>query len=343
MGGVARALDNGSYEIRHIVNSTGMVSEVQVDEYSTDPSRPTGRTLRWRTRRDSHQRVLEVTDALGSTLRSEYDDDGEVTATYDDNNRLRALSMVQPAAAGAAAPTPTTLASYEYLGPTTVLNRTTGPVTVQHGFDDTGRTNALWLDSGAFRFDLDLRRDGWVKTSTRTTTTIAANVGAAPGQIVETHTWTYDSACRVETEQANFAATRTPQQLVTTRAYDGDGGVWDITFAATSAGVITNTALAQKIDARGRLIASNATIYRYDANGDLINDGKQSYFYDGWNLVEVRVNNQVTERYCWGRDPDEVIRAEINQQGRYIVAAPNGNVDSLFDANGNLIESYDYS
>src|SRR5581483_7306521 len=64
-------------------DTNGAVTEIEVDEYSTDALRPNGRTLRWRTRRDSLGRVQEVSDALGNTLRAEYDDAGQIQAVTD--------------------------------------------------------------------------------------------------------------------------------------------------------------------------------------------------------------------------------------------------------------------
>jgi RHS repeat-associated protein len=123
-------------------------------------------------------------------------------------------------------------------------------------------------------------------------------------------------------------------------SYDRNGNMTSSTNGAT-----------YSYDAKNRLVeassGSNTMSVTYDTRSRVVSrdiNGTTTYYaYDGWNLIgeyDIFGNEQV--HYVYGPGSDEPL-CMVKPEGTYYYHQDgNGNVASLTDQNGNLVESYAY-
>lgn len=136
-----------------------------------------------------------------------------------------------------------------------------------------------------------------------------------------------------------------------TRTYDGAGNLktCSATTGFGSDRSFTYNWRNQPVEVRTR---RGIVRYSYDALGRCIsrtvlprNDEPSTtrYVYSGWHVIEERNEaGQVTASYVYGARTDEVLTAERNCEHVYYHADDLGNVVALSDAQGRVIERYDY-
>ena len=190
---------------------------------------------------------------------------------------------------------------------------------------------------------------------------------AVTGTPTGTESWSLDAL-------GNWAG-NTVDGVTTTRTNDAQNRVTTVTTPATGGGNTTATLGYDKngntltdesgqqyvYDAWDRLVAvknSAGTIlaaYTYDAQGRRVTETHGSattalYYDDNWQVVEERQAGQTTAQYVW--DPngtDQLIERDDqpNAQGTftrrlYAEQDADGNVTSLTDASGTVVERYAY-
>jgi RHS repeat-associated protein len=197
---------------------------------------------------------------------------------------------------------------------------------------------------------------------------------------VEETVWAYDSAGRVIKE--TFTAPWLTSPLETSRVFDGDDVVREENRDTWSGAqqvnnhdrgamgrITTRNNVAQVYDNNGNLTDDGDRQYVYDPWNRLIkieDNGQElvSYEYDGqnrlfkkaagtnveenvyndWQLIEIHeANGGVTkERFIYSDQTDDLIAFEKNNHRYQVLIGPTGNVDSIFDENDQLLESYVY-
>ena len=125
-----------------------------------------------------------------------------------------------------------------------------------------------------------------------------------------------------------------------------------IAFTYDRNGALTaDDAFQYAYDALGRLAqvkntAGVVATYAYDAAGRCISKvsaaGTEEYIYDGYELIEVRTAGALVERYVYGDQLDDLLKVEIGKQPFWVLHSPEGYIEGLVDAQGNVIELYDY-
>lgn len=294
-----------------------------------------------------------------------------VTAIHDLNKRLRRLEL-QPAAPGPRL----VIAEYEYIGRNSLLNRTTGPVKLEFEYDEAGRLKRQWLASNTIEFETEPRRDGrfrkWTRRSGNATETREWKYDSVGRVIHEDAVFASARTPQRRTIDRFFDADGTLRREHR-REITGGSNVATVLQQDRGAGgrITSRNGIQVHYDANGNLArfamfgyfydfldrlvqlkdfdTGVDTFYDYDALGRCTARSRggvlERYIYDGWHIIEVRIGQGEDERiehYYYGRAINELIRAEIDGQIRYFVPAPDGSIDSLLDANGGIIESYDY-
>jgi RHS repeat-associated protein len=267
----------------------------------------------------------------------------------------------------------TQLVRYEYLGrDRIVLRQTQTIVTAFTHRDGDGRLMAytIGLPGAPVTFTLERDRMGRITRRTR-----------RQGTLTETKQWWYDSAGRLVREAFSPAAAFAPGQITTLRFFDGDSvlreqwrsavgsppqqfeqrreergrvlGRGTTTFGYDPNGNLINDGQARYVwDAFGRLARVERTgqqpiVYEYDSmnrrTSRTIGTLREDYVYDGMNLIEVRSGGAVIKRIVYGSGPDDPITIHIGANRYFVLLSPEGHVDTLYDANGTVLESYDYA
>jgi RHS repeat-associated protein len=107
-----------------------------------------------------------------------------------------------------------------------------------------------------------------------------------------------------------------------------------------------------RLDEALSFVGTGTTRYSYDASHRLVQCtrldsqhnaiSREDYVWDEWRLIEVWRDGTLRERYVYGQGLNEVVRAEVDGVTLVPVYGPDGSVDALIDAAGNVVESYAY-
>ncbi|PCI82138.1 MAG: hypothetical protein COB20_00590 [SAR86 cluster bacterium] len=263
-----------------------------------------------------------------------------------------------------------TIMRQEHLGNDHQLKRLFRNHSLTNGFyDGTGWLQSRRFDGiggGDIEFNLERDRLGRITRRER----VDGN-----GQI-DTKEWRYDSLGRIihETVQRAGMATQTMN-----REFDADSVIREVTWRDTGGvrrdfnqrydrGRITmQNGQSMTYDPNGNLTDDGSMQYIYDAwnrllraeqNGQAlvsyeydaehrkiarIEAGiREEYVYEGWRLLAVKVNGQITERYVYADQMDDLLFFEKGGIRYYPLISPEGSTDALVDDQGQLIERYDY-
>ena len=209
--------------------------------------------------------------------------------------------------------------------------------------------------------------DGLNRLVTFSRGTLTSDGTAISGAPTGTESWSLDALGNWESNTLNG--------VTTTRTNDAQNQVTTVTTPAAGGGNTTATLGYDKdgntltdetgqqyvYDAWNRLVtvknSSGTTIaaYTYDAQGRRVTETHGStttdlYYDDNWNVIEERQAGQTTTQYVWNPNgTDELVERDDQPNGSgtltrrlYAEQDADGNVTSLTDASGTVVERYVY-
>jgi RHS repeat-associated protein len=308
--------------------------------------------------------VASTFDGTGQRKTLQYPSNGPlIEAQYDSDGRLRQLTRNGGP-----------FISYEYIGKKTLLGRRAGPVSLQCEYDDAGRLKRQYLDAGTLEFTTACRRDGrfnnWSRKAGPLAETRAWQYDSACRIVREDAAYAAGRPLQSLTVVRKIDGDGAIRRITRTETTTAGTSTTTIDQAREERGrIVMRGTTPIRYDANGNLINDGSkaffydfldrlvhikdlrsavdTYYSYDALGrcTAMSNGTlaEQYVYDGWQLIEVRSGMTVRERYYYGRSPGEAAAMEVAGQLYYLVPAPEGSIDSVVDAQGNVVETYDYS
>lgn len=262
--------------------------------------------------------------------------------------------------------------------PTAVSHRILGPVRCEYGQDGNGRVELVeitGLSGGTVRVDLERDADGRLEKCTRTdgahveewvwsydepgrlsSETYSIQTPGGTRTVRTTRAFDGDDVLREErvVEQDGGA---TVSDVVVRRGRAGRGRITDETGALPveydQNGSLTRLGSRRfTYDAWHRLVrvtdqGQDVADFEYDALHRLVRrvtpEDEETYVYDAGHLVEVRRDGAVSEQYVYSAATDDVVFARVEGQEYHVISDPMGNVSTLVDGSGVVVERYRYT
>jgi RHS repeat-associated protein len=270
------------------------------------------------------------------------------------------------------------LAEVQYVGTRAIRARQWGPLAMKLTYDDGGRLQKLEVTGFAggdrLTFDMPLDRLSRFTAWTRTFGTVVEQREWDRDSLgrIRRETATFGGGRQPERVSTRrwFDADSVLRKIDVDETHTGSVNRREIRFDREERGrIVQRDTVMFVYDANGNLRRDHLLEYEYDwldrlvrvrhpASGQTsehvhdalgrrsrttLEDGTEERFvYDGWQLIEVRVAGEPRERYYWGPGTDELLACEIDGALYYAVLAPDGSVDSLVDAQGTVVQTYDY-